>query len=67
MLPHDGLVDLKKYIKDVTVFLHPTFSPNKIVLSEEPFMFSRVLFTIITGEIIITNILFLRSGGESFL
>ena len=42
LLPHDSIVDLSKYIRDVTVFLHPTFNPSKIVLSEEPFMFSRV-------------------------
>ena len=36
-------VDLtSKYIKSVTYFLHPTFKPSEITVSEAPFLLSRV-------------------------
>lgn len=31
-----------RYIKSVTYHLHPTFKPNKIKISEAPFLLSRV-------------------------
>lgn len=34
--------ETKKYIKQVTYHLHPTFKPNKIVVKEAPFLLSRV-------------------------
>jgi len=40
LLSHEG-EDLTKYIKHVVVHLHPTFNPSKVVMSEEPFMFTR--------------------------
>jgi hypothetical protein len=30
------------YIQKVEVFLHPTFNPNRLVLSEQPFEFARI-------------------------
>ena len=34
--------ETQRYIKSVTYHLHPTFKPNKIKVSEAPFLLSRV-------------------------
>ena len=34
--------ETSKYIKSVTYHLHPTFKPPKIVVTEAPFLLSRV-------------------------
>jgi hypothetical protein len=33
---------LSDYVSKIVVDLHPTFHPNKIVLTEEPYAFTRV-------------------------
>jgi len=66
LLPHDGIVDLKKYIKDVTVHLHPTFNPSKIVLSEEPFMFSRVGWGVFALRVVVRYHEYLEKPPQEF-
>jgi len=66
ILQNDSIVDLKKYIKTVTVFLHPTFHPNKVVLSEEPFMFSRVGWGVFVLRVVVKFHEFLAKPSQEF-
>jgi hypothetical protein len=66
LLPHDGVIDLKKYIRDVTVVLHPTFNPSRVVLSEEPFMFSRIGWGVFVLRIFVRYHAHLQKPNDEF-
>ena len=39
---NDNVDETSKYIKSVTYYLHPTFKPSVIKISEAPFLLSRL-------------------------
>ncbi len=39
---NDDQDDINQYIKQITINLHPTFSPSKIILDKSPFRLTRI-------------------------
>lgn len=58
--------DLTKYIKCVVVYLHPTFHPSKITMTEEPFMFSRLGWGVFVLRVVVQYHAHLEKPDDEF-